>query len=296
MTSTSNLAECTDLPTLLAAFGLPPDTKANLGELPGCFTAELDAPDYHATTNTISHTGIVHLNRSPAHYKIYRDQDRNEGELNFGTATHTAVLEPAEFDRHYQVFNGTRRGARWESFAEEHSDKLILNATEMEAVLSIKRAVMNYDQFPLGKAIQIGSPEKSIFWIDPETGVQCRIRIDLLTHQVAFDLKTTDDARPKAALRQSMQLGYDIEAAMYSEGVYRFLGTALPFVFIFAETKAPFGIWLHTAGETLLSEGKKKFLRGLQTFKTLQETQNFHCYLNALSTMEIPKYYLDTDA
>ena len=296
MTTTSNLAESTDLQALLAAFGLPPDTKAELGELPGCFTAELDAPDYHATINTISHTGIVHLNRSPAHYKVYRDQVRSEGALNFGTAAHSAILEPADFNRHYKLFNGTRRGERWESFQEENSGSLILNHTEMEAVMSIKKAVLNYDQFPLGKAIQLGMPEKSIFWIDPATGIQCRIRVDLLTAQVMFDLKTTDDARPKPALRQSMQLGYDIEAAMYSEGVSRFLGKTLPFVFIFAETKAPFGVWMHTAGESFIDEGKKKFLRGLQTFKSLQETQNYHCYLNAMSTLEIPKYYLDTDA
>ena len=289
----TNLAECTHLPTLLEAFGLPEDTDATLGAMPGCFTAKLDAPTYHSTKNTISHTGILHLLRSPAHYKVYMESNRDDSSPNFGTVSHSAILEPLEFNEQYAVFTGVRRGSKWELFAESNSHKLILNQTEYQSILSMKRSVYEFRDFPLGKAIETGEAEKSIFWIDPDTGVQCRIRVDLLTPFVSFDLKTTNDARPQSVLRQSMKLGYPLEAGMYTEGVFRLTGNYQPFVFIFVEDSAPYGVWVQTAGESFVREGTRMFRNGVEAFKKLQETQDFHCYLNACTTLELPKYLID---
>ena len=290
MTTTHPLADSRDLPALLSAFGLPPDTKADLGEMPGCFCAELEAPVYHATPNTISHTSMIHLLRSPKHLQVYMDGPRDDTKPNIGTATHSAILEPGNFNNEYGVYLGTRKGGQWDEFVAQNPSKLILTQKEMVSVLGMKKAVNEFQDFPLRQALDLGESEKSIFWIDPETGVQCRIRIDSLTPSVIFDLKTTDDARPKSINHQSVRLHYDLEAGMYVEGAKRFLGKSLPFIFIFVESNAPHGVWLHTAGESVIENGYRKFRRGVRAFQTLMATKNWHGYINAISTMELPKY------
>ena len=288
--SNTNLSECTDLPTLLNAFGLPPDTPAELGAMPGCFSAEVEAAVYHSTQNTISHSGLIHLLRSPQHYRVYLDAPEDNGKPNFGTAVHSAVLEPTNFNRDYTVFLGSRRGAAWTQFEQENDGKYILTGVEMEAVLGIKKSVHSFEDYPLKQALELGESEKSIFWIDPETGVQCRIRTDSLNPAVIFDLKTTSDARPEGILHQTVRMGYDLEAGMYSEGVTRFKGQSLPFIFIFVEDKAPYGVWMHSAGESMIENGSRKFRKGVRAFKQLIDTNNWHGYRNAISTLELPKY------
>lgn len=287
------LAESTDLKSLLEAFGLPPDTKAELGAMPGCFSAELDPAIYHSTPDTISQTGMRYLLRSPLHYKAFLDEPRDLAP-NIGTATHAAILEPNKFVYDYTVYHGRRSGKDWDLFLTANPNKIILSETEMSAVRGMQKAVLNFEDFPLKQTIPLGVPEKSIFWIDPVTGVRCRIRIDLLTQSVIFDLKTVGDARPDGFLRQLLQKEYDLQSAMYTEGVKRFVGHTLPFIFICVETAAPHGTWLHPAGESILENGNRKFRRGLAAFQRLLLSNEWHGYRNAISTLELPKYAMLT--
>lgn len=288
--SPNPLAASRDLPELLAAFGLPPDTKAELGELPGCFTAEVEAELYHSTPNTISHSSMIHLLRSPQHYRVYLDGPRDDSTPNLGTAFHSAVLEPHKFINDYKVYLQTRKGAAWEEFSKQFQGKMILTQKEMTSVLGMKKALTDFTDFPIQKGFELGKAEQSIFWIDPETGVQCRIRVDNLTPSVIWDLKSTNDSRPESIVHQVVRMHYDLEAGMYVEGVKRFTGKSLPFIFVFVEDAQPHGVWMHTAGATMIENGYRKFRRGTRAFATLKATNNWHCYLNAISTLELPKY------
>lgn len=293
--NTNPLTYSTDLKALLEAFGLPEDTKAELGATPGCFTAELPAAVYHSTKNTISHTGMLELLRSPAHYREYLESSRDRSTPNIGTATHSAVLEPATFTTEYPVFLGSRRGSGWNDFQAEHTGKLILTKPELTAVLGMKKAIFDFTDFDLKGAISIGESEKSIFWIDEETGVQCRVRIDSLNPCVIFDLKTCGDAREHGFLIQAVKLGYDLEAGMYVEGARRLLGKTLPFAFVAVEEKAPHGVWVYQAPASLMSSGTSKFRQGVRAYKTLCDTNDWHCYKNAISNLEWPKYAMHMD-
>lgn len=288
-----HLADSTDLNALLDVFGLPLDTPAKLGALPGCFSAELDASVYHSTPCTISQSGMQHLLRSPLHYKAYLEAPRDTAP-NIGTATHAAILEPSKFINDYTVYPGRRSGKDWDAFLTANPGKVILSETEMAAVRGMQKAVHNFTDFPLKQSMPLGTPEKSIFWIDPATGVLCRVRIDLLTQAVIFDLKTVGDARPDGFIRQLVQKEYDLQVAMYTEGVKRFFGHTIPFIFITVETAAPHGAWLHPAGESILENGQRKFRRGLVAFQQLMKTNDWHGYRNAISTLELPKYAMLT--
>jgi len=282
----------TDISCALPAIVVPNGIdNVSAGVSGGSFSGTLSNAAYHALGGHISCSGMKALLRSPAHYQAYLEDPDDDGvKPNMGTAAHCAVLEPHSYDDRYTVYEKRRAGAPWETFKELHSGKLILNRAEADNVMGMYHAVMNFRDFPLAKALSLGESEKSIFWTDRETGVKCRLRADSLNPCAILDLKTIDDARPEKVLRQVVRMDYDLQAAMYTEGVREFTGKTLPFVFVFVEDKKPHGVWLYTAGQSVIDNGMRKFRRGLEAVKRLQDTDDWHGYLGAMTTLELPRY------
>ena len=284
------------LPALLAPAGME---NVTAGAAAGSFTGSLTNAAYHSLGDYISCSGMKALLRSPAHYQTYLEDPDDDGvKPNIGTAAHCTVLEPASFDDRYAVYEDRRAGKVWEAYKELHSDKLILNRDECDRVIGMRHAVMNFRDFPLADALAAGEAEKSIFWTDRETGVKCRLRADSLNPYACLDLKTIDDARPDKVMRQVLRMDYDLQVAMYIEGIREYTGKTIPFVFIFVEDKKPHGVWVYTAGQTVIDSGMRKFRRGLESFKRLQVTDDWHGYLGAMTTLELPRYaqVANTDA
>lgn len=287
---------CAALPAAMMSLGDSPDLLVphEQGVAPGCFSVQIANAAYHRQLSYISHSTMVALLRSPAHLFAYLTKDRDESKPNLGTAAHCAVLEPAEFAQRYIVYSDRRQGKAWETFKADNADKVILSQAEMDSVSGMVEAIKSFDEFPLYKAIIGNEVEKSIFWTDEATGVGCRIRVDSLSPFVIFDLKSYTDSRPDAVARQIAAMDYDLQAYMYREGVRHFTGKTLPFIFAFVEDKKPHGVWLHTAGESVLANGRIKFQRGLRAFKALRESGNWHSYRNAMSVIELPRYAMIT--
>lgn len=256
-----------------------------------CFSGVMTNPEYHAVSDYLSTSQIKPLLRSPAHLKAYLDnRDDDSGSPNIGTAAHAAILEPTSFLQDYAVYHGRRAGKDWESFKEANPGKKILSETEMNSVAGMREAVLSFADYPLAKAIEIGEVEKSIFWQDQQTGIKCRMRADLWTPYALFDVKTIDDARPDNIIRQVLRMDYDLQAAMYTEGARHFSGQTLPFIFVFVELKAPHGVWVYPAGQSIIENGTKKIRSGLEACKRLLDTQNWHGYQNAITTLELPRW------
>lgn len=255
------------------------------------FSGDLTNDSYHSLDDYISCSGLKALLRSPAHYQTYLDQRGTpSSKPNLGTATHCAVLEPYTFDDRYAVFDGRRSGKPWEAFKAIHGRKEILSRTEYEQVLGMREAILRFRELPLKQVLEMSVTEKSIFWTDEETGMKCRIRPDVMNPYGTFDLKTIDDCRPDKVMRQAMRMDYDLQAAMYQEGIKQFTGKTLPFIFMFAEDQKPHGVWLYTAGQSVIDSGMAKLRRGLSAFRQLRESKDWHGYLGAMSTLELPRY------
>lgn len=284
-----------DLVNPVAASVAPPPGVAGLvsGFAPGSFSGAISNADYHALGAYLSHSGARALLRSPQHYLTYLNKPDDEGIVpNFGTAFHCVTLEPGEFDNRYVVWSGHRKGKQFDEFAKKHAGKLILNEDESRRIFGMRDSVLRFEDFPLGRALSSGEAEKSIFWVDEETGVLCRIRLDLFTPAGIIDLKSIDDARPENVGWQAGRMDYDLQAAMYQEGTRAYTGEKLPFLFAFAEDKAPHGVWLYPAGEQMIANGMRKFRRALTAFRDLQATNDWHCYRGAVTTLELPRAFI----
>lgn len=184
----------------------------------------LDEDIYH-TDPALSYSGMKKLHKSLAFYwftsplNIEADRrtvyESDSDALKVGRAMHTYLLEgPEKFKEKYFV----SPGEPWDLPRRE----MVANY-EFKKMQEQRRLVMGDDE--IKEMFTGGKAEISIFWRDPETGIMLRCRVDymriLSTTICATDYKSCRDASSWSCGRDVVKFGYDIQNAIYSEGIHR---------------------------------------------------------------------------
>lgn len=262
---------------------------------------DMPAAAYHAS-KAVGHSSLVKMMRSPAHFKHYMDSEHAPTPaMEFGTALHLAVLEPELFAETYTVSpkfdrrtnDGKAAAAAWEA---ENIGKKYLAEDQMAMLESMQRVIAGH--FLASSYIRKGRKEMSFFWKDAETGVDCKFRPDVLildggelvtVDQVIdlgaesfvvgqLDLKSTKDAGKDAFRRQMVKLGYDVQAAFYTDPLSEYLQREVPFRFLAVESAAPHGVALYRTGERTLQVGRSKYRAALQMLVWCRENDQWPSY------------------
>ena len=164
----------------------------------------------------------------------------NEGALSFGTAFHTALLEPDDYVPGQPGLNDTL--VWW------LVDGVKLN-TQLAALL------------------ERGVSETSVLFTEPETGTLCKLRADLVVDQpgesfTIIDFKTTMARDADHFLWQCSAYDYDRQAAFYTDALQ-----AERFLLVGVQKVEPFGVFTIEVSEQLLAEGRQKYQRLLRLLK-----------------------------
>lgn len=229
--------------------------------------SHLPAQQYHDGLDIQSCSLLKRMLVSPAHYVAPFFQGRGDDtpSMEFGRLIHCLVLEPHMFAAEYAVFSGKldKRDKGFKAFALANSGKAVVDDCALREARTLADRILNkvIRGRPFGDYVAEGEPEASIYYTDPITGVRCRTRLDLRHPEFIFDLKTTIHPGQKEWVRQAVGLDYDMQAYMYSLADCLFTGreAALPFIFVAAESSAPYSVSAYTAGETFMSEGARKY-------------------------------------
>lgn len=249
---------------------------------------DLSNEAYHGDKDVVTRSKLELILRSPAHY-LHGIQHRKPPTeaMIMGTALHAAVLEPEKFEAEFIGYSGTgtRASKEYKEFADIHAGKTILTRRDYERVLGMRDAVMSIPDYPLDNLISTGEKEKTLQWVDEQTGLTCRIRPDLLLNFACFDLKKCVDARPHRFMWSARDMGYDLQAAMYLIGIKATLGIDVPFIFIAVEEEAPHGIKLYEAPPEMLDDGKRRFRFAMDTLKKCMDENQWPGYANPLDTL-----------
>jgi hypothetical protein len=244
--------------------------------------------EYHSSI-AMSSTGFKEFDRSPLHFYAARvdpnrEPDQKTPAKRRGTAWHCATFEPERFDETYIVMpdgldRRTKEGKQLWSEIEADGREPI-KASEKETWLAMRDASRSH---PVSKLI-FGLPEihceASIFWIDQETGVPCRIRPDLMAPPCEMfplgmicDGKTTKDVSPSEFARFVWNWDSYYQAAFYADGFQQAFGTDAPppFIWLAQETDRPFATAYYSAGDDLVKYGRKKYRQHLRTYAALMD-------------------------
>jgi exodeoxyribonuclease VIII len=170
--------------------------------------------------DAVNWSNLKAMAASPMHYfhRVHHPEP-DTPRLAFGRAVHTAVFEPDRFPLEYVVFDGARRqGKAWDEFAEQHSDKTILKATEYQTCLDVRDAVFHHPA--ARRLIERGESEVTMLWKDADTGIDCKGRMDhLVNREIIVDLKTTTSVGAFEFEQRSARMLYHSQMAFYQRGL-----------------------------------------------------------------------------
>lgn len=258
----------------------------------------LDLPnaDYHALPS-VSKSGLDLIARAPAYYRWRRDNPQEPTEaMRLGTLTHTAVLEPdrfadeivkaEKFDRRTTV--GKLGAAEFEA---QHAGKEVIEPEEFDQLMRIRDAVFAHPA--ARKALSdIAHVEASMFWTDPETGLDCRCRPDAFrTNDIIVDLKTTKDASPEGFAKSIANYRYHVQAPFYMDGFKAATGReAKGFVFIAVETEPPHLVAVYVLNEIDQIRGRATYQRDLSTLRRCIDLDEWPGYPDAVQEIRLPKW------
>lgn len=255
--------------------------------------------EYHSDSLAISSTALKALDRSSAHMQAKSSGSNEETKSRrIGTAVHASVLEPVRFASEYVEYAGKRTTRQWKQFKAAHSGRQILTASEWATVAACRErivsaiAIETSDQsFTVGELIHHGACERVIYWLDEETGLTCKARIDLMCGTATLDIKTTDDARERAFGNQCADQGYDIQAAFYLRA-RRAMDPTIPrnlFFLIAVELTAPHEVVVWPLDEDLfVNEGERKVKAGLAVVKQCRTNMHWPGYPRPKRPLALP--------
>lgn len=246
----------------------------------------------------ISSTELKKIMVTPAHYRHWKDNPQEDTPaLLYGRAAHKYILETYDFYNEFAVAPSVDRRTKegketWAKFVSESNGKDVITEEQFKQIEQMRNVML---ATPFVSKLINGEHEISYFWTDEDTGLKCKVRPDSINHKlrVIVDYKTCDNAETEHFMKQAIDLGYDLQAYMYQQGVKENLGEKYLFVFIAQEKKPPYAVNILEADENFMASGKRIFNEMLNVYKECSESGNWYGYLgadNQINSLGVPKW------
>lgn len=244
--------------------------------------------------DAVNWSSLKHMAKSPKHYKWAKENPREDtvGLLK-GRGTHTAVLEPERFLLDYALFKGkVRRGKEWDAFKELHKEENILKPNEYQHCMVVAKAVHAH---PAASAIlKVAKREETISWIDEETGLHCKARLDLIWDGLG-DLKGVRSVHPRALPSEVARMMYHGQLAFYREGVRVTTGKNMRCYLICAEHAAPHDVVVREIDEDGLYAGWEMVRLLLNKVAECKAANRWPGLSDEIETLQLPAWVWPED-
>lgn len=259
-----------------------------------------DVPyDVYDRWDAVRHSVLRHFNRSCAHAReaIVSPADQTEVQA-LGHAAHVAILEPERFLVEYvgapKFDKRTTAGKKgWEEFQAAHATSAVIPQEEYDLCLRLRDSVWAHptaSELLKGK----GYNEASAYWIDPETGVACKGRLDRLTLLAGWpcvvDLKTTRNASRSAFAKDVHFYHYHQQAAMYLSGLTEVAPHPRKFMFIAVEKEPPYCPAVYELEEDAIDLGRDDFHKHLRLYADCVASGQWPGYGDGADYVSLPPW------
>lgn len=248
----------------------------------------------------ISRSELWKISESPEKFKWYKENPQAPTPaLVFGQVLHKMALEPDSFFDEFAVApcvdRRTKAGKEmWAEFVAAADGKTVIDADTMTKASDM---VKSLEAVPMVAKLLNGQHELPLFWTDEMTGEDCKCRLDCLTEvkdqPIIVDIKTTNDASTEWFMRSAIKYGYDLQAAMYSEGYTQNFGKKPLFVFVAVEKEPPYAVNILQADEQFVRHGYDTFRELIGTYHECKTTDNWWGYLgayNVINNLDLPSW------
>lgn len=266
---------------------------------PGIYS-DLSNDIYH-NDPAISRSGLMMFYDSPYKYwanylNPLRPAKKSTPAMEFGSAFHTAILEPHLFSDTYTIMpekvllKDVGREI-YDDYKEvvalvEESNRIILSYEEGVLIGKMGKALQKHEALDL---IQGAVYEQSYFWEDKDSGLMVKARPDILHDNMIVDLKTIVSANSRYYQRTMVESWYHVQGAMIREGIRELTGKDISNVInICIEKTYPFEIGIKIISEEALEAGRKIFKSVCVDLKSAIVHNNWKSY--EPETVELPTW------
>ncbi len=227
----------------------------------------------YGSIRAVNFSSLKYMSVSPRMYR-YRltHPEPRKASWVLGGAIHCMVLEPEKFSDRYVVLDDatlkdcapSRSSKEGKAILSAHpewsTDKMSSGEYQAACVATAYpgREAITGRQFDICVAsrdairehrvasglLRGGVAEESITWVDRETGLRCKGRLDYLRPDLIVDLKSSRDPSPSKFERDAVNYGYAAQVAFYHDGAVaakRVTGGQLPHI-IAVRTKDDFDV------------------------------------------------------
>lgn len=228
---------------------------------------------------------------SPAKYKWQLDhpEERDTAAFDLGKIAHAKVLgvgaKVAVIPEEYLASNGAATTTKAKDFIKtaRAGGYVPIKAAQMAEIDAMAKELENHKEAQRLLTTGTGTPELSMWWNDPGTGILCRGRIDWHTeingvpHNV--DYKSTNDASPFGFARSCAEFGYHVQGAAYEQALRVLTGAELTVTKLIAqEKKAPYFVAVYDFSEADIFLGLDKWHEALAQLKWCRDNDEWPGY------------------
>lgn len=255
--------------------------------------------DQYDRIDAVRHSVLRHFNRTAAHARqaIVHPAEQTEAQA-LGHAAHVAILEADRFEAEYvaapRFDKRTTKGKEgWAAFVADHAGFAVIPEDEFDLCLRMREAVWAHPtaaELLKGK----GYNEASAVWVDPETSVLCKSRIDRLTTlaswPVIVDLKSTRNASRTAFGKDVHTFHYHQQSAMYLSGLNEVAPHPRKFMFIAVEKDPPYCTAVYELEDDAIDLGRDEFRSHLRMYADCLATGQWPGYGNGADYVSLPPW------
>lgn len=264
--------------------------------------ADMAAEDYHALPGASASQLRRLWQSTPAHLKASLEEPRDPtAAMLLGTLAHSVILEPdkplpgiviqpLEYEPGKKWTYAAKLCKEWRA-AQEMAGLLVLSADEYNGVFGMALAVAEHpDAAPL---LSKGQSELSLVTFDATNNVPVRARLDFVPDAAPFlvDLKTTNDAAPRAFKRKATADGLHIQAALYLDLWNALTGEQRTgFRFIAVEQKPPHAVKVFDCSPEFIAQGREDYRRTLTIYGKCVAEDSWPAYPLGLEPLDLERW------
>ena len=221
--------------------------------------------EYYGDKEYVTNSQLGYLKKSPVSYINYI-QNGGEETIAFqiGKLLHEAILEQDKFEERQDnngivLYEGVRRGKKWDEFNLHHNKDIILNMKEFNMLGGMIKSLRSNDE--ITELLSSAKKELVNCWMDDDTLVKCKGKADAVLEDTIIDVKTTTNVEFDKFRSSCYRYGYNRQAAFYSDGF-----NVQNFKFVCVEKEYPFRVAIYDCSPEFIESGRQEYKQLLETY------------------------------
>jgi hypothetical protein len=251
---------------------------------------------------SLSSTGVRELLACPARFRHNQQHPRApKREFDEGHAFHKLVLGKGPL---IEVIAGTGKGGpnAWQRdddkarvAAARDAGKVPLRPVQDAMAKTMAATVWKHPH--ASKLLKIGAPEQTLIWVDEDTGVLCRAKVDKLRPDGVVDVKSCDKADDDSLIKSVWNWGYFTQAAFYLRGFRAlFPGVDPFFAFVATEKDPPYLTRVFQLSDRALAYGDRRCTEALQRYRDCHAADDWPGYpTDEITEIDLPGWVRDEE-